>query len=198
MTIEEKYNLYEKLLTEWNGRMNLVAKSTLGDLRGRHINDSAQLAKYIPKDKTVIDMGSGAGFPAVVLAILGYKVIAIESIGKKCRFLETLKKELGLPNLEIINDRVENAVPGILNGKAAGPIGQKIKPKSTDFVFTARAFAPLVRILDWTGKFGIPYILLKGQGAKEEIATALEKYRFSTHTYPSITGGGHVINLTIK
>ena len=85
----------------------LGCPSTLTDIQNRHINDSAQLAEYIPKDVTVIDLGSGAGFPGVVLAVLGWNVICIESITKKTKFLNELKKELDLPNLTIINDRIE-------------------------------------------------------------------------------------------
>jgi 16S rRNA (guanine527-N7)-methyltransferase len=193
MTANEKYAIYEKLLAEWNQKINLVARGTLPNIRQRHIDDSAQLANYIPKTKTVIDMGSGAGFPAAVLAILGLQVIAIESIGKKCRFLEDLKIKLDLPNLAIINDRVENAVPKILqNAKKCENDGQK----SPDFVFTARAFAPLIKILDLTKKYNIPYVLLKGQGAMDEIAQARRKYSFQANMHPSETGDGYIINLT--
>jgi 16S rRNA (guanine527-N7)-methyltransferase len=188
MTVEEKYDLYEKLLAEWSGKMNLVAKSTLADIRRRHIEDSAQLAKYIPRGKTVVDLGSGAGFPGVVLAILGYDVVAIESIGKKCRFLEILKEKLSLPNLAIVNDRAENAVKNVIKSAKNGK----------KFVFTARALAPLIRILDWTSKTGQDYVLLKGRSADAEIAAACGKYRFEEESYPSETGDGRVIKLTIK
>ncbi|MDR1071689.1 MAG: 16S rRNA (guanine(527)-N(7))-methyltransferase RsmG [Rickettsiales bacterium] len=188
MTTEEKYDLYEKLLAEWNEKMNLVAKSTLADIRRRHIDDSAQLAKYIPRGKTAIDLGSGAGFPGVVLAILGYDVVAIDSIGKKCLFLETLKEQLLLPNLEIINDRVENAVKNVIKSAKNGE----------NFVFTARALAPLIRILDWTQKTGQEYVLMKGRNAAAEIAAARGKYSFRAESTPSETGDGYVIKLTIK
>ncbi|MBR0212124.1 MAG: 16S rRNA (guanine(527)-N(7))-methyltransferase RsmG, partial [Alphaproteobacteria bacterium] len=107
MKIEEKFIKYENLLKEWSTRMNLVAPSTLNDIQTRHIKDSAQLADFIPKNVKIIDMGSGAGFPGVVLAILGWDVTCIESIGKKAKFLSALKQELDLPNLTIVNDRIE-------------------------------------------------------------------------------------------
>jgi 16S rRNA (guanine527-N7)-methyltransferase len=188
MTVEEKYNLYEKLLKEWNEKINLVARGTIANMRERHINDSAQLEKYIPHDKTIVDLGSGAGFPGVVLAILGYKVIAIESIEKKCRFLETLKQELDLPNLEIIRGRAEDTVKNIT----------KNAKNRDDFIFTARALAPLGRILDWTAKTGQTYVLLKGRGAQEEITQARGKYSFSAELTPSVTGDGFVTKLTIR
>ena len=69
-----KFELYEKLLREWSEKMNLVAPSTLGDIKNRHFADSAQLADVLPKDVNIIDLGSGAGFPGVVLAIMGWNV----------------------------------------------------------------------------------------------------------------------------
>ena len=137
MKIEEKFIKYENLLKLWSTKMNLVAPSTLNDIQNRHIKDSAQLENFISKDISIIDLGSGAGFPGVVLAILGYNVTCIESITKKANFLSTLKKELDLPNLTIINDRVENFLSKT--------------PVNTDkTVFTARAFAPLIKILNYT------------------------------------------------
>ena len=67
MKTEEKFIKYEKLLKEWSEKMNLVAPSTLSDIQTRHIADSAQLAKYLPHDTNIIDLGSGAGFPGIVL-----------------------------------------------------------------------------------------------------------------------------------
>jgi 16S rRNA G527 N7-methylase RsmG len=270
MTIEQKYRLYESLLAEWNLKINLVSRGTLPDIRRRHIDDSARLAEFIPRGKTVIDMGAGAGFPSAVLAILGFDVIAIESIRKKCRFLETLRRELDLPNLTIINDRVENAIPRIISGqgmprqgdasdfdeseyraeaasrtksnsdaggaasgatgaayglrapcrgrteaarKSPGPGGRpgakKIgdrrgaknkgrKFRADDFVLTARAFAPLIKILDMTAKFGIPHILIKGRGAKDELDAARAKHRFDAEMFPGGVGGGFIIKLTTK
>jgi 16S rRNA (guanine527-N7)-methyltransferase len=185
MTAEIKFGLYENLLREWNDKMNLVAPSTLENIRERHIDDSAQLADYIPKTKTIIDLGSGAGFPAVVLAILGYKVIAVESIGKKCQFLETVKQTLDLQDFEIVNDRIENILPDI------------IKHNNGQYIFTARAFAPLTRILDWTARAKIPYILLKGQGIQDEIDLAKQKYKFKAELFPSATGPGFITKINL-
>jgi 16S rRNA (guanine527-N7)-methyltransferase len=184
MTTEEKYALYETLLKDWNGRMNLVAPSTLSDVRGRHIDDSAQLAAHIPPGADILDLGSGAGFPAVVLAILGYKVTAVESVGKKCRFLEELKSKLNLPNLTVINDRVENVI-------------KTLRPEKNRII-TARAFAPLTRILDLTRKLDARHVLLKGRSAPDEIAAARGKHGFGAETIQSATGDGLVVKLTIK
>ena len=180
MKIEEKFIKYEELLKQWSEKMNLVAPSTLSDIQNRHILDSAQLADFIPKNKKIIDLGSGAGFPGVVLAILGWDVTCIESITKKTNFLNTLKKELDLPNLTIINDRIEN----IISKKPANP---------GDFVFTARAFAPLIKILDYTYKTNCRLFLLKGREIQNEISTAKTKYKFDYELHPSKTGDGFII-----
>ena len=180
MKIEEKFIKYENLLKQWSEKMNLVAPSTLSDIQNRHIKDSAQLADFIPTDKSIIDLGSGAGFPGVVLAILGYNVICIESIGKKTNFLNTVKNELDLSNLTIINDRIENFL-------------QKTPVNPGKFVFTARAFAPLIKILDYTHKTKCRLFLLKGREIQNEINTAKAKYKFDYKLYKSQTGDGHII-----
>ena len=179
MKREEKFIKYENLLKEWSTKMNLVAPSTLTDIKTRHIQDSAQLAKYLPKDVNIIDLGSGAGFPGVVLAIMGWNVTCIESIGKKTNFLNTLKSELDLPNLTIINDRIEN----FLSKKPVNP---------GNFVFTARAFAPLIKILDYTHKTKCRLFLLKGREIESEINTAKSKYKFDYELYESETGDGYI------
>lgn len=182
MKIEEKFIKYENLLKDWSKKMNLVAPSTLTDIQTRHIQDSAQLAKFLPKDVNIIDLGSGAGFPGVVLAVMGWNVICIESIGKKAAFLSELKSELDLPNLTIINDRIENFL-------------SKTPVNPGDFVFTARAFAPLIKILDYTHKTKCRLFLLKGREIETEINTAKTKYKFDYKLYKSETGDGFIINI---
>jgi len=180
MKTKEKFIKYEKLLKEWSTKINLVAPSTLTDIQNRHINDSAQLAKYIPKDVSIIDLGSGAGFPGVVLAILGWNVTCIESIGKKTNFLSTLKTELDLPNLTIINDRIEKYL-------------SKTPVKAGNYIFTARAFAPLIKIFDYTHKTNCRLFLLKGREIESEITLAKTKYKFDYKLYQSETGDGYII-----
>lgn len=183
MKLEEKFIEYEKLLKDWSTKMNLVAPSTLNDVQNRHIKDSAQLAKYIPKDVNIIDLGSGAGFPGVVLAIMGWNVTCIESIGKKTKFLCELKEKLGLDNLNIINDRIENYL-------------SKTPVKAGKNVFTARAFAPLIKIFDYTHKTNCRLFLLKGREIESEINTAKAKYKFDCKLYKSETGDGFIIEIT--
>ena len=180
MKIEEKFIEYEKLLKEWSTKMNLVAPSTLTDIQNRHIKDSAQLAKYIPKYVKIIDLGSGAGFPGVVLAILGWNVTCIESIGKKTKFLSELKQKLDLKNLTIINDRIENFL-------------SKTPVNAGEFIFTARAFAPLIKIFDYTHKTNCRLFLLKGREIETEITTAKTRYKFNYELYKSETGDGYIM-----
>jgi 16S rRNA (guanine527-N7)-methyltransferase len=183
---QEKFIKYAEILREWNSRMNLVAPGTLNDIQARHIADSAQLADYLPQNATIADLGSGAGFPGTVLASLGRNVICIESVGKKTRFLEELKRRLDLPNLTIINDRVEKFLARM---PAAG---------FETLVFTARAFAPLARILNYVAAARAPLgniriFLLKGANINSEIIEAEKEYKFDYELFPSKTGDGFVI-----
>ena len=100
----------------------------------------------------------------------------------KTRFLAALKQELDLPNLTIINDRIENYL-------------SKTPVNTGDFVFTARAFAPLIKILDYTHKTKCQLFLLKGREIENEIKTAKTKYKFDYKLYNSETGDGFIINI---
>lgn len=179
MNNKEKFNRYAEMLRDWSTRMNLVATSTLGDIEKRHFADSAQLADVLPSGAHVIDLGSGAGFPGVVLAILGWQVVCIESIGKKVAFLTAVKEALKLNNLTIYHGRVENYVSAL--------------PQDEKIVFTARAFAPLIKILDYVAKTKKPLFLLKGREISAEIETAHKKYKFDYDLVPSKTGDGNII-----
>ena len=180
MNNKAKFNRYAEILREWSERMNLVAPSTLEDIETRHFADSAQLADVLPNDVNIVDLGSGAGFPGVVLAILGWDVTCIESIGKKVSFLNAVKDELGLTNLTIYHGRVENFI-------------RQMPANSSNFVFTARAFAPLVKILDYTKSKNCRLFLLKGREIESEIATAKQKHKFKYELIPSKTGDGFII-----
>src|ERR1700722_5344721 len=94
----DRLELYAEFLTEWNERINLVSASTLPHIWGRHFLDSAPLVNHIPKDaKTIIDIGSGAGFPGLVLSIFGIKnVHCIESTSKKVNFLRYVIEKICL------------------------------------------------------------------------------------------------------
>ncbi|MBO4683583.1 MAG: 16S rRNA (guanine(527)-N(7))-methyltransferase RsmG [Alphaproteobacteria bacterium] len=184
MNSKEKFARYAELLRDWSTKMNLVAPSTLSDIENRHFADSAQLADVLPKDAEILDFGSGAGFPGVVLAILGWRVTCIESIGKKVSFLNAVRDELKLDNLTIYHGRLENFLPAFLNKNAK---------KAGKFVITARAFAPLVKILDYVRGINCRLFLLKGREIENEIAVAKVKYDFDYELVPSKTGDGFII-----
>lgn len=180
MNIPEKFIKYETLLRDWSTRMNLVAPSTLNDVQGRHFADSQQLAEILPNDVRIADLGSGAGFPGVVLAINGWDVTCIESIGKKASFLNALKQELDLPNLTIYHGRVEDYV-------------KTVKKTDKELVFTARAFASLLKILDYVSVTKCRLFLLKGREIQAEVAEAKTRYKFDYTLTPSKTGDGFII-----
>ena len=182
MNNKVKFEKYAALLRAWSEKMNLVAPSTLAEIETRHFADSAQLADILPHDVRIADLGSGAGFPGVVLAIMGWNVTCIESIGKKAAFLNELKKELDLPNLTIYHGRVEDFV-------------RALPKKNDDLVFTARAFASLTKIMDYVAKTKCRLFLLKGREIESEIAAAKQKYKFDYELTPSKTGDGFIISI---
>ena len=184
MNSKEKFKRYAEMLRDWSSRMNLVAPSTLKDIETRHFADSAQLADVLPSDVEIYDFGSGAGFPGIVLAILGWRVTCIESIGKKASFLNAVREELNLDNLTVFHGRVEEflkQIPG------------KNNKKTGKFVITARAFAPLIKILDYVRGINCRLFLLKGREIESEILTAKQKYKFDYELVPSKTGDGFII-----
>jgi 16S rRNA (guanine527-N7)-methyltransferase len=163
------------LLWERNQQLNLVAASTLPQVWRRHILDSAQLLAHIPPEaRTLVDLGSGAGFPGMVLAIMladrpGLKVHMIESIGKKCRFLEEVAAATGAP-AEIHCSRAE-----ALSGLKAD-------------VVTARAVAPLDRLLAMAFPFfrdGTIGLFLKGKSLPAELTLAAKSWKLDSTPIPS-------------
>ncbi len=182
MKTKEKFELYASTLRAWSEKMNLVAPSTLSDIENRHFADSAQLADVLPRDVEIADLGSGAGFPGVVLAILGWRVTCIESIGKKAAFLTELKNKLDLPNLTIYHGRVEDFVAALPR-------------QNPNLVFTARAFASLIKIMDYVARTKCRLFLLKGREIESEISAARAHYKFDYELVPSRTGDGFIIKI---
>jgi 16S rRNA (guanine527-N7)-methyltransferase len=166
---------YASLLAEWNARHNLISKASLADLWRRHFMDSAQLAALIPKSaKTMIDLGSGAGFPGLVLAEMlrdRVSVTLTESTTKKCMFLRTAAECMTL-DIKIVNGRLEDQ-----------------KPRAYDVV-TSRALAPLPELLGYGWKFmgqkGI-CLFLKGQNLDAELTEAHKSWKIGYRKIPSQT-----------
>lgn len=170
----ETLKQYEILLKKWNEKINLVSKSTLDDFEQRHLIDSMQIAQYIDsKQNKIIDLGSGAGLPGMVLAIMGYEdVTLIESDARKAAFLlqaSRLIKHSKPP--QIINQRIE-----------------KIADVSCDII-TSRAFADLSKIFDYTRNFVVrkKYLLHKGENYQQEIEAASNCWLFSVKIHDSLT-----------
>ena len=155
-------------LTEANSVMNLVGPDSLPDVWNRHIFDSAQLLDLAPKAGTWADLGAGAGFPGLVLAILlkdraDSHVWLIDSLGKRCRFLEAAVEALSL-RATVVNGRAEE---------------QRIKVD----VVTARALAPMERLLAYAQPYlqrGAQGLFLKGEKAEAELIEARKVWQFDS------------------
>lgn len=163
-------NRFIEILTTWNAKMNLVSRNSMADIWTRHVADSLELYQYLNAGaKRVYDIGSGAGFPAMVLAIAangqmpGLSFTLIESITKKTVYLNDVKNKLNLKNVQIINDRSEN-----------------LKLPPADFV-TARAVASLNKLflyaLPFVGKNTV-LILPKGETFLNEVREAENFWNF--------------------
>ena len=170
-----RLSTFVNLLVEWNERVNLVAASTLPDVWRRHVLDSAQLAPLIPnRARTVVDLGSGAGFPGLVLAILlsdrpGLTVHLVESTQKKCRFLEEAAKATAAP-VRVHYARAE-----------------QIKGLKGDIV-TARAVAPLDHLFALAHPFFGPAtvgLFLKGRSLNDELTHARKSWKLDATPIPS-------------
>lgn len=168
MINKQNFEKYSQLFIEENHKVNLISKNDEKFLWEKHICDSLNLEKFFGKygiPKTLLDIGTGGGFPSVPLAIEypQIKISAIDSIGKKIRAVQSLKEKLNLDNLTLICDRVEN-----IEGKFD--------------VVTSRAVASLDKICTYAlpkTKNNGYFVAFKSQKAQEEIISAqkiLKKY----------------------
>ncbi len=177
----KKLQEFSFLLEENNNSYNLIGKNTVNNMWERHIIDSIQLLPLIEKNKLIIDFGSGAGIPGLILSICGVDVVSVESIAKKIAFQDKVKNKLGL-NIRLINDRVENI---------------KIKK---NIIVIARAVAPLEKLFQLSDHLlleGNKALFMKGKNYKEEINKAEKKWKFKFKEYKSKTSEDSVI-LSIK
>jgi 16S rRNA (guanine527-N7)-methyltransferase len=171
-----KLSTYRDMLVEWNGKFNLVAASTLPHIWARHFLDSAQLMAFIPETAlTLADMGAGAGFPGLVLALLAQDkklplhIHSIESTGKKADFLQAVIDALKL-NVTVRRDRVEN-----------------IRDLKVDII-TARAMKALPELLKYANYLlhkDTICIFPKGRAAAEELTQARKYWTFTEEIHPS-------------
>lgn len=155
-------------LTEANAVMNLIGPDTLPDIWSRHIRDSAQLLAKAPDAVTWADLGAGAGFPGVVLAIMlkthqKSHVWLIDSLGKRCRFLQEVVDALSL-RATVVNGRAEDSAV-------------------TVEVVTARAVAPMTKLLGYAQPYlqrGALGLFLKGEKAEAEVVEARKVWQFQS------------------
>jgi 16S rRNA (guanine527-N7)-methyltransferase len=176
--------LFASLLTDWNERHNLVSRSSLGDVWRRHFLDSAQLAAFVPLTAaSLVDLGSGAGFPGLVLAemLRGrglFRSVLYESTGKKAEFLKSVAERLKLRGVEIRQTRLESANAEVFD------------------IITARACAPLPRLLAYAQPFWGPMtkaLLLKGQNVEAELTEARKSWSMELERHPSRSDASGVI-----
>ena len=177
-----KLQRYAELLAEWQPRINLVSPKTLPDLWTRHMLDSAQLYPLVRDARRLVDFGSGAGFPGLVLAIMGVPdVHLVESDQRKCVFLNYVSRETKSP-VTVHNARIES-----------------LPPLHADTV-TARALAPLVDLLTYALPHLAPggrAVFLKGAGWQAETEAAGQQYMFHVKHNPSLTANdGAIVTLT--
>jgi 16S rRNA (guanine527-N7)-methyltransferase len=185
---EARLDRYIALLLEWQAKTNLVAPSTLPNLWTRHVSDSLQLLSLAPTAKSWVDLGSGGGFPGVVLACAlvetpGAQVHLVERIAKKAAFLREairVTASQGTVHLADIGDTVD---------RIAGPI---------DCV-TARALAPLHQLIGFAEpwvKEGATALFLKGQDVEAELTEATKYWNIEPKLHASRTGGqGWIVEL---
>jgi 16S rRNA (guanine527-N7)-methyltransferase len=170
----ERLTAYAALLGKWQRSVNLVSASTLPDLWRRHFLDSAQLAPLLPgaSPSRCLDMGAGAGFPGMVLAVMGAgSWTLVEADGKKIAFLREVARVTGT-SVTLLQQRLET-----LHGLALD-------------VVTARACAPLPRLLDYAAPLLAPggqALFLKGREAAAELAAARGAWTFEAELLPSVT-----------
>jgi 16S rRNA (guanine527-N7)-methyltransferase len=164
---------YVAMLMDWQDRLNLVARSTLDDPWRRHVLDSAQLQRYLPAGvRTLVDLGAGAGFPGLVLAMLGVaEVTLVEARQKKCRFLEAVAAATATA-VTIAPVRAETL---------SGPVFD---------VVTARALAPLDKLLGLSSRVAgsaTTCLFLKGERAERELTEARARWMMTVSEHPSLS-----------
>lgn len=174
----DRLEIYYELLRKWNPKINLVAPSTLAVARRRHFLDSFQLLSKAPTDwRRWVDLGSGGGFPGLVVAIAvaethaSGKVTLIEADARKATFLRAVARETDIP-VSVVCERIEHA-----------------SPSNADIV-SARALAPLPKLLEYVSRHcraDGTALLLKGAKADSEVSEARKYWHFVLRESSSLT-----------
>ncbi len=173
---------YIEKLGETNQKLNLVGSSTLNTPWDRHINDSLQLSKFIlNKNLSIVDLGTGAGLPGLILSIYGHKnIMLVDSKFKKIKFIRDFADQNNII-IKSMCCRIEN-----------------IKNHKFDYIL-CRAFAPLSKTLDYSllfSKKNTSLLFLKGRNVRNEIEAAKKRFVFKYKLFESKSvGGGFVLNI---
>jgi len=178
---------YETLLSKWNEKINLVSKNTLVDIWERHFLDSGQIIKHVEvSGKRWVDVGSGAGFPGLVVALLlrdrkiDCDLVVVEKNSKKVFFLNEVIRKLNL-SVEVVNDKIDN-----------------LEPLNAD-ILTARAFSELNNLIEIAfrhrKKEGI-CLFLKGENYRIELDKTLNYWFFDYDIVDSLSSSsGKIIRV---
>ena len=169
----DKIDFYLSSIIKHNKHTNLVGKSTIENIWDRHVLDCLQLTKHITNNKLkILDLGTGAGLPGVLLSIVGYqRVLMIDSVKKKTDFVRQIIKELSL-TAKIQNKRIEKP------------------PTSQHDIIVSRALAPLVKLLTYARMYSnknTTSLFLKGRNANNEIDMATKAYFFEFEKIKSLS-----------
>lgn len=176
---QTRLEAYAALLTKWQDRINLVSASTLPDLWRRHMLDSGQVFRHLPNGaRVVVDLGSGAGFPGLVLAAMGVpEVHLVESDSRKCAFLREAARVMAVP-VTVHNRRIE-----------------QVTPFPADVV-TSRALAPLCDLLSYAEPFlqhpgdkvdNGECLFLKGRSGEDELTLASKEWKMRIERLSSLS-----------
>ena len=170
----EKLKTYLQLIKIWQKKFNLISQKSFESIWERHFLDSYQILKLIGNKKRILDIGSGAGFPAIVCAICSNNNFDLVEINqKKCNFLNKVKDIIGIKNIFIHHSRIEN-----------------LKIINNFNYISARAVTSLDKLLKYSFKFykdGMYCIFLKGKTVSKEIEIAKKKFVFDFKSINSIT-----------
>ena len=174
---------FADILAQDGVRLGLIGPREVERIWDRHILNCAALTELIEDGQSIIDIGSGAGLPGIVLAILkpNSKVTLIEPMQRRTDFLTQVKNDLGLTNVEILRGRAE---------------GQKV----TAQIVTSRAVAPLDKLLDWSWPLvqkGGKVLAIKGEKAQEELENAQKGISFLKDSPATITTCGLALDLSV-
>ena len=184
----DKIDCYLSSIIKYNKHTNLIGKSTIENIWNRHVLDCLQLTKHITNKKLkILDMGTGAGLPGVLLSIAGYqRVLMMDSVKKKTDFVRKTIKELSL-TAKIHNKRIEK------------------QPTSKHDVIVSRALAPLVKLLSYARMYSnknTTSLFLKGRNAISEVDIAAKVYLFEFEKIKSLSSNDGCIlkinNINIK